>query len=126
MGTSSFVGMVVNDRYRAVYVHYDGYPGGVGNALLNYTSSESVLELISHGDRSSLEGPYYKDRGEDDVDPVDYFSFEDFYDACYQAGCEWYYVFNEGQWYFGNTYGSLKRDLVPLTTELVKETYEYD
>jgi hypothetical protein len=115
MGTRSFVGVMKGDVCRAVYVHWDGYLSGVGAELQGYTTQAEVEELVSHGDRSSLDGPYYKDRGETGVDPVDYKSFDEFYDAVDGAGAEYYYVFKDGVWYCGDTYGStaLSKKLVP-------------
>lgn len=105
MSTRSFVGVMVGDQCRAVYVHFDGYLEGVGADLQEYKTQAEVLELIRHGDRSSLIDGYYKDRGEDHVDPENYDTFAEFYDACDGSGCEYYYIFKDGVWYCGNTYG---------------------
>jgi len=105
MGTRSLVGVMQGDKCRAVYVHYDGYLDGVGAELQGYTTQEQVEELISHGDRTSLEGPYYKDRGETGVDPTEYTSFEDFKSAADGCGAEYYYIFSDGVWYCGDCYG---------------------
>ena len=115
MGTRSFVGVMVGDKVRAVYVHWDGYLSGVGAELQDYTTQAEVEELISHGDRSSLGDGYYKDRGEDGVDPTDYDSFDKFYEACDGSWCEYYYIFKDGVWYCGDTYGRtpISRKLVP-------------
>ena len=117
MGTRSFVGVMVGDKCRAVYVHWDGYLEGVGAELQSYTTQEEVEKLISHGDRSSLDGPYYKDRGETGwtVEPEDYASFDEFYEAADGSWAEYYYVFRDGVWYCGDTYGStpISKQLVP-------------
>ncbi len=115
MGTRSFVGVMVGDRVRAVYVHFDGYLEGVGAELQGYKTQAEVEELISHGDRSSLDGGYYKDRGEDGVDPVEYENFKEFYDAADKSWAEYYYIFKDGVWYCGNTYegDALYKKLVP-------------
>jgi hypothetical protein len=105
MGTRSMVGVMVGDKCRAVYVHWDGYLEGVGYELQNYKTQEAVEELISHGDRSSLTDGFYKDRGEDGVDPTDYNTFDEFFNAVENCWGEWYYVFKDGAWYCGNTYG---------------------
>lgn len=105
MGTRSMVGVMVGDKCRAVYVHWDGYLEGVGHELQGYITQEAVEELISHGDRSSLTDGFYKDRGEDGVDPTDYNTFEEFFNAVENCWGEWYYVFKDGVWYCGNTYG---------------------
>jgi hypothetical protein len=105
MGTRSLVGVMNGDVCRAVYVHWDGYLEGVGRALQDYTTQPKVEELISHGDRSSLDEGYYKDRGETGVDPTDYATFEEFLAAASGCGAEYYYVFRDGVWYCGDCYG---------------------
>lgn len=121
MGTRSFVGVMMGDKVRAVYVHWDGYLDGVGAELQGYKTQEDVEELISHGDRSSLEDGFYKDRGETGVDPEDYDSFDEFYDAADGCGAEYYYIFKDGVWYCGDTYRDtpISRKLVPYA-EAVK------
>ena len=115
MGTRSFVGVMVGDKCRAVYVHWDGYLEGVGAELQDYTTQADVEELISHGDRSSLDEGFYKDRGETGVEPRDYDTFEDFYDAAHGSWAEYYYIFKDGVWYCGDTYGGspISKKLVP-------------
>lgn len=117
MGTRSFVGIMVGDKCHAVYVHWDGYLNGVGAELQGYRKQDEVEELVSHGDRSSLEGEYYKDRGEDDVDPIEYENFNELFDAADGSGAEWYYIFNDGTWYCGNTYSgsNLYQKLIPYS-----------
>lgn len=104
MGTRSMVGVMVGNKVRAVYVHWDGYLDGVGAGLQEYTTQEAVEELISHGDRSSLEEGFYKDRGETGVEPSEYATFAEFFDAVEGCGGEYYYVFKDGVWYCGDTY----------------------
>ena len=105
MGTRSLVGVMVGDKCRTVYVHWDGYLEGVGAELQGYTTQAEVEELISHGDRSSLEDGYYKDRGEEGVEPTDYDSFAELLEAAEGCWAEFYYIFKDGVWYCGNTYG---------------------
>lgn len=120
MGTRSFVGVMVGDKCRTVYVHWDGYLEGVGAELQGYTTQAEVEELISHGDRSSLDDGYYKDRGETGVAPTDYESFDKFYDAAHDSWAEYYYVFKDGVWYCGDTYGNspISKKLVPYAEAL--------
>lgn len=115
MGTRSFVGVMQGDLCRAVYVHWDGYLEGVGRDLQAYKTQAEVEELIAPGDRSSLDEGYYKDRGEEGVDPVDYDTFDDFFQSCKGSCCEWYYIFKDGVWYCGNTYRTsrLYKKLMP-------------
>lgn len=124
MSTRSFVGMMVDDKIRAIYVHCDGYLSGVGVDLQEYMTNHDVEDLISYGDRSSLDSGFYKDRGESNVDPVDYDSFDDFYQSCRDCWGEYYYIWKDGVWYCGDTYDkyeptSLTRKLTPF-----REAYE--
>jgi hypothetical protein len=105
MGTRSLVGVMQGDKCRAVYVHWDGYLDGVGAGLQSYTTQAEVEALIKHGDRSSLEDGFYKDRGESGVMPRTYNTFEEFLDAANGCGAEYYYIFKDGVWYCGDTYG---------------------
>jgi hypothetical protein len=105
MGTRSLVGVMVGDKCRAVYVHWDGYLEGVGAELQSYTTQAEVEELIEGGDRSTLTDGFYKDRGEDGVDPTDYDTFAEFLEAVEGCWGEYYYIFKDGVWYCGNTYG---------------------
>ena len=114
MGTRSFVGVMVGDKCRAVYVHWDGYLEGVGAELQEYTTQAAVEELIADGDMSSL-GDYYADRGETGVEPKEFASFDEFYDYVNESWAEYYYIFKDGVWYCGDTYDStpISRKLVP-------------
>jgi len=127
MGTRSLVGVMVGDKCRAVYVHWDGYLDGVGAGLQEYTTQAAVEALIAPGDRSSLDGPYYKDRGEVGVAPTVYDTFEEFLDAANGCGAEYYYIFKDGVWYCGDCYGRWGSDsdisgkLVPYADALRAE-----
>jgi hypothetical protein len=98
------VGVMVGDKCRAVYVHWDGYLEGVGAELQEYTTQAEVEELIAEGDRSSLTEGFYKDRGEEGVEPTDYDTFTEFFAAVEGCWGEYYYIFKDGTWYCGNTY----------------------
>jgi len=115
MGTRSIVGMMVGDKCRAVYVHFDGYLEGVGAELQSYTEQAEVEALLEDGDRSSLDGGFYSERGETGVEPRDYETFAKFFEAVENCWGEWYYVFKDGVWYCGNTYGgdALYKKLTP-------------
>ena len=119
MGTRSFVGVMVGDKCRAVYVHWDGYLEGVGAELQGYTTQAEVEELIAGGDMSSL-GDYYKDRGETGVEPKEFDDFEYFYDYVDGSWAEYYYIFKDGVWYCGDTYGGtpISKKLVPYAEAL--------
>jgi hypothetical protein len=119
MGTRSMVGVMVGDKCRAVYVHWDGYLSGVGAELQEYTTQPEVEALIADGDRSSLTDGFYKDRGERGVAPKTYSSFAKFYKAAEGCWAEYYYIFKDGVWYCGDTYGqygngsAISKKLVP-------------
>lgn len=114
MGTRSFVGVMQGDKCRAVYVHWDGYLEGVGAELQEYTTQAKVEELISHGDRSSLTEGFYKDRGETDVHPRVFDTFNEFLNTCENSWGEYYYIWKDGVWYCGDTY-----DRTPISGKLV-------
>lgn len=42
MGTRSFVGVMIGDVCRAVYVHFDGYLDGVGAAVTPTAAANST------------------------------------------------------------------------------------
>jgi hypothetical protein len=115
------VGVMVGNKCRAVYVHYDGYLAGNGAELQGYTTQAEVEALIADGDRSSLTDGFYKERGETGVDPIEYETFEEFYEAVDGCWGEYYYVFKDGVWYCGDTYEDTKisKKLVPYA-EAVK------
>ena len=126
MGTRSMVGVMVGDKCRAVYVHWDGYLEGVGAELQGYTTQAEVEELIADGDRSSLTDGFYKDRGEKGVEPTDYDTFAEFFNAVENCWGEWYYVFKDGVWYCGNTYGgdALYKKLTAYEDAVAKQEAE--
>jgi hypothetical protein len=99
------VGVMVGDKCRAVYVHWDGYLSGVGAELQGYTTQADVEELIAGGDRSSLTDGFYSERGEQGVEPTDYDTFAEFFEAVEGCWGEYYYIFKDGVWYCGNVYG---------------------
>lgn len=55
MSTRCLIGIKKVNKYEYVYCHFDGYPEGVGETLVNsYDYEEIIEELISGGDMSSL------------------------------------------------------------------------
>lgn len=72
MATRSLIGMNLdNGITKVIYCHWDGYPAGVGQTLVNnYTSPSAVLDLLGLGDLSSLDATptsctaYHRDRKE--------------------------------------------------------------
>lgn len=72
MATRSLIGIQLNNEVtKIIFCHYDGYPSGVGQMLVNnYNTSEIVDELIELGDLSALGETldscvaYHRDRNE--------------------------------------------------------------
>ena len=129
MSTRSFVGVMVGDVCRAVYVHSDGYLNGVGKELVNYYNNQkSVEKLIESGDRSYLTGGFYKDRGEKGVAPSNFKTFKKFFKTAEQSWAEYYYIFKDGVCYFGDTYKGSKyyKKLTPVLIALDGEDEEYE
>ena len=65
MSTNSGIALRQGDTYTTIYCHWDGYPSGVGQDLLDdFNSYDAALKLILEGDHST---PYesYAGRGED-------------------------------------------------------------
>ena len=86
MSTRSLIGYKDTDgSITYVYCHYDGYIDGVGEDVKAYSDLESVKEMVAHGDRSTVTGPYYKDRGDEGTEPntvkslLDYITTEEMY-----------------------------------------------
>ena len=87
-----------------IYNHHDGYEAGLGKMLKeHYNTQESAMNLISHGDASSV-GPtvdectfYHRDRNEDwdDVQPGKNQSIADAMET-YEQGYD--YIFVKGEW----------------------------
>ena len=87
-----------------IYVHFDGYPDGLGKELYdNYRDPEKILELINHGDASSVESTidacefYSRDRGEDECEAFQFQDLNDYFDRARNE--EFNYLFsNKGYW----------------------------
>jgi len=132
MGTRSLVGVMIGNKCRTIYVHWDGYLEGVGRELQAYNTQADVEDLLAEGDRSSLTDGFYRDRGDKGVEPKDYDSFDELFQAAKDCWAEWYYVFKDGVWHCGNTYGGsvLCKKLIPYdqaTEEWAAEVAaEYD
>jgi hypothetical protein len=81
-----------------VYNHHDGYPDSMLPGLANYSTEEAVIELISHGDMSSLGDTcantvfYGRDRGEDHAEfAIGGWAMAKNYE-------EYAYIFKNGAW----------------------------
>ena len=70
MSTRARVGITIPEGIESIYVHFDGYPEGVGQKLADHwTTADKVRSLIDLGDLSSLgeeigeEHPFHADHG---------------------------------------------------------------
>lgn len=97
MSTRSFIILKNEDNtYKFNYIHHDGYvTNGVGESLLrNYYSIEHAKELVSIGDRSSLEDETPYDDQDEVVHTTDNISelVKDNFDI------EYFYLFDDSKW----------------------------
>ena len=136
MGTRSRIGVMHGNVCKSVYCHWDGYLEHNGVILQEHYDSARANHLVAMGDISSLgpkigkqhpfspftsdedkvayeaankEGWttfYGRDRGETGVDfKVDH-TFAEFLEQCDNCGAEYYYVMENGQWYYGSMHES--------------------
>ena len=106
-----------NHSYEGVYLHFDGYPEGAGQMLVDhYDNDAKVKNLISHGGISSLGEMigekqdfssilssstkqckfYHRDRGEElNIEELEYDEISKFADDC---GAEFTYLYEGGVW----------------------------
>lgn len=132
MATRSAIG-IITDRYiYGIYCHWDGYPENNGRMLVeHYKTIDQIWELIKLGDLSSLGEEIGEQHDEKDVGkfctyydrdykrgPHPYSSFNtraEFKDNFERAGCEYFYLFKDGQWIMS----SLRSDWAPVETYLL-------
>jgi hypothetical protein len=108
MSTRSYVGYLdsTTKKIHYIYVHFDGYPSGVGEDIQPYDTEEKVKAMLMMGDRSTIKGPYYKDRGEMNTGPhsalceISYILEGD--------GIDYLYLFKEDKWFFCNMHKDQK------------------
>ena len=127
MATRCRIGLMLEDgTVKHSYCHYDGYPEGVGETLVqHYNTGDKVKELVSFGDMSYLasvvhpegehnfEKPeqgvtvfYNRDRGETDVDSV-VTTMDEYLSAKYSSCIDYQYVFIGSNWW---VYNNLKKN----------------
>jgi len=107
MATRSLIGIKLGDIVKTIYCHWDGYPEGAGQTLLDhYSTPTAIFDLLELGDLSILaETPakctaYHRDRNEPygmvearDIDPNELMSVGNDY------GVNYVYVYNdENEW----------------------------
>lgn len=113
MATRSTICVFDGSQWHGIYCHWDGYPAGVGAALLRLAPDlETALRLVSKGDVSSLaeaqslgEINYYTERSkwddnsenETDVDAVVCDTLQECLE--YIGKQQYNYHFKDGIWY---------------------------
>jgi|TARA_R110000787_G_scaffold233893_1_gene340739 hypothetical protein len=142
MSTRSRIGIVNSDKtVSSIYCHFDGYPEGVGQTLLNhFTTKHQVQKLIDLGDISSLrrstEAPaghsfanampectvaYGRDRGETNTEAITMDSLQYFFEIDFE---EFGYIFDPvaTRWIFKSQYHSDQtvRDLADVLESINK------
>lgn len=95
MSTRSRIGVVLpTGKVKSIYCHWDGYPEGVGQTLVDGYNSQSEAEaLVALGD-SSTPGEPYTGRGEEFNDRTNE-SQKEFWESDLE---EYGYLFVDGEW----------------------------
>ena len=142
MATRSAIGIKHGDIVKGVYCHWDGYLEHNGLILAKfYRDSVKVNQLISLGDISSLGASigekhsfrdaqpdeladtvcvfYGRDRGDSNTEFKTFSDADDFVDRMEGSGCEYFYLYDRGQWYYstGSDWKQLEVDVIMRTLE---------
>ncbi len=112
MATRSRIAVELNDgTVKSVYCHWDGYPDGVGQDLLNqdFSTTEQVERFIDEGSRSTVYESYYEkygeSRGEELEEPDVHASADEYYKGDIE---EYGYLFTkDGEWHVKSAYGRI-------------------
>jgi hypothetical protein len=98
MSTRSTIAIQNQDgTVRACYVHWDGYPSGVGADLLkDFDTPEKINARLDKGDGSSLYDGFY---GEDDTDAKVFSDDVHYLKQSKWGWIEYQYLFKDGDWY---------------------------
>jgi hypothetical protein len=106
MPTRSIIAQQVDgqQRFRAVYCHYDGYPAGVGAILdAHYGDAEKLTRMINGGTIESLRDTpqdtvYFPRREDERAGIIEATSAYMLYRAAKRMGCDWLYIYQQGEW----------------------------
>ena len=153
MGTRSRIGVMHGTVCKSVYCHWDGYLEHNGAILQEHYDSARANNLVALGDLSSLRANigekhafsqfdlraeevagyklltenmctfYGRDRGETGIEFKVAHTFADFLEQCDNCGAEYYYVMENGEWYYGSMHesNSFHKRLVLLSEVLQTE-----
>jgi len=139
MSTHARIGLMLHDgTIKHSYVHFDGYPTGVGKTLVeHYNSEETIQELLSFGDMSYLtpiinpEGEhsfnkpedgvtvfYGRDRGETGID-AEINSMDELHNI-HSNSVDFFYLYVNKVWQVYDVYGKdgwkLVKEFLPAYT----------
>ena len=117
LAEAEFHDTVIEDSTKVIciYHHWDGYPDGVGQTLLEeFNSYEKAINLIAFGDASSIVGTdatFYNSwrEGEDwkITKPRQYTSEQAYEESCDE---DYAYLFKDGKWYIKNCWSDENTD----------------
>ena len=156
MSTNSRIAVMHGTVCKSIYCHWDGYLAHNGAILQAHYDSAKANQLVALGDLSSLrrdigekhafsqfEVPredvdafnaltenmctfYGRDRDETGIEWKVSHTFEEFLDQCDRCGAEYYYVMENGQWYYGSMHerDPFYKRLVLLSEALESEAVE--
>jgi len=127
MATRSAIGYKTPEgKVRAIYAHWDGYVAGVGHTLVeHYQAAYKIAQLVELGDVSIVDKNigkqidfedrdaqrdneqclfYGRDRGEANTETREFDTVGDFVDHYESAGCEYFYLYANGEWIYHDRY----------------------
>ena len=129
MGTRSAIGYKTETgKVRAKYSHYDGYVAGAGKTLQeHYTQARKIAQMVELGDQSYMDKEifpmpgsghsfntpeegvtifYGRDRGESNVEAVEFDTVQEFVEYYADSGCEYFYLHTAAGWIVHDRYGA--------------------
>ena len=156
MSTNSRIAVMHGTVCKSIYCHWDGYLHFNGRILQESYDSSKANHLVALGDLSSLRATigekhafsqfevpteeveayktltenmctfYGRDRGEKHTEHKVAVNFETFLEQCNMCGAEYYYIMEDGQWYYGSMHESdpFYKRLVLLSDVLESETVD--
>ena len=156
MGTRSRIAVMHGTVCKSIYCHWDGYLEHNGAILQEHYDSSKANHLVALGDLSSLRAEigekhafsqfelpkeeveafktltenmctfYGRDRGETGIEFKVAQTFDEFLEQCNHCGAEYYYIMEDGQWYYGSMHerDPFYKRLVLLSEALESEAVE--
>ena len=156
MSTNSRIAVMHGTVCKSIYCHWDGYLEHNGRILHEHYDSSQANHLVALGNLSSLKATigekhafsqfevpteevdaflaltenmctfYGRDRGEKNFEHKVAHTFEDFLEQCECCSAEYYYVMENGQWYYGSMHerDPFYKRLVLLSEALATEAVE--